>query len=112
MPRVEEFCLETIPIDVENFYDCVYDCLCDGDNTPQAEDMFNQMLEDLCENDYNFWECEYGYDDIEAEDLTMLAAYGNNGDSLGRRLRKYHQHMFIQQKESILETIQEKLNQR
>lgn len=115
MPRVEQVCLESIPIDVENFLHAI-----EIDNT-QAEDVFNTILEVIDDYDCNFWDCDYGYDDIEAEDLTMLSAYveedltmlpayGNN--SLDKILRNYNKHMFIQHKDSILETIQEKLNRR
>jgi hypothetical protein len=105
MPRVEEVCLEAIPIDIENMYHCV----CDIDNNSQVEDVFNQILDTIYECDCNFWDCEYGYDEIVEEDLTMLASYGNNMDLM---LKNYYKHMMVQQKESICATIQEKLNRR
>jgi len=107
MPRVEEVCLESIHIDVDNMW-----CYCDIDNNTQVEDVFNEILDIIYECDSNFWECEYGDDELVEEDQMMLASYGNNGDTMDTKLRNYYKHMMVQQKESICETIQEKLNRR
>jgi len=119
MPRLEETVMNALETDAE----CLVEMM-DLDHNTRAEDIYNEMLDCIDQNEYDFWEVIHTYDELTHEEIATLGVcyveaglvpmvngqYRIPRANIRLLVRHYYKHCFIQSKVWICGKIQSKLD--
>ncbi len=119
MPRVEDELKTALETDAELGVEHR-----EIDHNTRAEDIYNEMLDEIDENEYDFWNVLHTYDELTHAEIAILGVcYVEDGmvpmvngeylipmTNIRLLVRHYYKYCFIQSKVWICGIIQSKMN--
>ena len=121
MPRLEETVMNALETDAECLVEMI---MMDIHNNSSAEDIYNEMLDGLDENEYDFWNVIHTYDELTHDEIgTLAVCYIESGlvpmvngqyripmDNIRLLVRHYYKFQCIHLKVWLCGKIQSKMN--